>query len=161
MADRRRNRPTPRQSTDRAPLTGTIDVDAETAKALALFNQRLAAQAEAERAQKRIERAARAKDAAAARVRALENDTKATVEQRNEAAAAYRAALEAWERAKKGEPEPSKAAAAGASDDDGAAPSEDAGSSDDSADTADAAAAADAADAGDATAESTPETSDA
>src|SRR5690606_5237044 len=94
------------------PITGTIDVDDETAKALALFNQRLAAQAEAERAQKRIDRAARAKDAAAARVRALENDPKATLEQRNEAATAYRAALEAWERAKKGEPDRPKAGAA-------------------------------------------------
>lgn len=112
MADRRRNRPASRQDSDSAPITGTIDVDDETAKALALFNQRLAAQAEAERAQKRIDRAARAKDAAAARVRALENDPKATLEQRNEAATAYRAALEAWERAKKGEPDPPKAGAA-------------------------------------------------
>ncbi|HEX7095451.1 MAG TPA: hypothetical protein VF183_06180 [Acidimicrobiales bacterium] len=104
MADRRRNRP----ATDAAATDDGSDlvVDAETAKALALFNQRLAAQQEAERAQRRIERATKAKDDAAARVRALENDPKATREQRNEAAAAYRAALEAWERAKKGDPEP-------------------------------------------------------
>jgi hypothetical protein len=108
MADRRRNRPENRPRSA-APLTGAIAVDDETAAALALFNARLAEQAERERAQRRIDKAQRAKDDAAARVRALENDTKATAEQRTEAAAAYKAALEALERAKRGETGPAPA----------------------------------------------------
>ena len=42
-------------------------------------------------------------------MRNLENDTKATAEQRAEAAAAYRTAVEAWERARNGEAEPTAA----------------------------------------------------
>lgn len=78
-------------------------IDDETRRALALFNERLAKQAEDERAQKRVEKAVRAKDQAAAHVRALEADTKATAEQRAEAAAAYRAAIDALDRARRGD----------------------------------------------------------
>jgi hypothetical protein len=103
MADRRRNPSTNRPPRPAAPLTGAIGVDPETAAALALFNTRLSQQAEGERAQRRIDKATREKDQAAARVRALEKDTKATAEQRADAAAAYKAALEAIERAKNGD----------------------------------------------------------
>jgi len=113
MAEARRNRPT-RPPQANAPLTGAINVDDETAAALALFNARLVKQAEDERSAKRVERAIRAKDAAAARVRDLENDTKATAEQRTEAAAEYRRAVDSLDRARKGEPEPSAAVDDGA-----------------------------------------------
>jgi hypothetical protein len=105
MADRRRNPPgarSPRPPRPAAPLTGELTVDDETATALRLFNRRLGEQAEAERAQRRIDKAQRDKDQAAARVRALENDTKAAAAERADAAAAYKAALEALERARKG-----------------------------------------------------------
>jgi hypothetical protein len=106
MADRRRNRPPNRPPRAAAPLTGEIAVDDETAAALAIFNARLSHQADVERGQRRIDKATREKDQAAARVRALESDTKATAEQRAEATAAYKASVEALERAKKGEPAP-------------------------------------------------------
>ena len=111
MADPRRNRPPNRPPRPAAPLTGEITVDDETAAALAMFNARLAQQAEAERAQRRVDKATREKDQAAARVRALESDTKATADERAEAAAAYKASLEALERIKKGEPDPPRAPA--------------------------------------------------
>jgi hypothetical protein len=106
MADPRRNRSANRPARPAAPLTGEITVDDETASALAMFNARLAQQADAERAQRRVDKATREKDQAAAHVRALENDPKAGAEQRAEAAAAYKVALETLERVKKGEPEP-------------------------------------------------------
>jgi hypothetical protein len=112
MADRRRNRSENRPR-PAAPLTGAVTVDDETAAALALFNARLSEQAERERTQRRIDKAQREKDAAAARVRELENDTKATAEQRSEAAAAYKAALDALERVRRGEPAEPPAAAPG------------------------------------------------
>jgi hypothetical protein len=105
MADRRRNR----SAAPTASSDGDVTLDADTAKALALFNQRLAQQADAERAQRRIDKATRAKDQAAARVRALENDPKATAAARAEAAEAYREALDELDRAKRGEEEPAAA----------------------------------------------------
>ena len=104
MAESRRNRPN-RPPKASAPVTGSVSVDDETAAALALFNSRLVKQAEEERAAKRVEKANRAKDAAAGRVRALEKDTKATAEERAQAAEEYRRAVEALDRAKKGEPD--------------------------------------------------------
>jgi phosphate starvation-inducible protein PhoH len=86
-------------------------VDEATSDALRLFNARLGAQAENEKAERRVQKAAKAKDDAAGRVRNLENDTKATAEQRAEAAAAYRAAVDAWERARNGEADPAPSAA--------------------------------------------------
>jgi hypothetical protein len=117
MADERRPSPSTRGPRNRpaggrapsAPLTGPLVVDAATSDALRLFNARLGAQAENEKAERRVQKAAKAKDDAAGRVRNLENDTKATAEQRAEAAAAYRTAVEAWERARNGEAEPTAA----------------------------------------------------
>jgi hypothetical protein len=80
-------------------------MDDETRAALALFNRRLVQQADTERAQRRIDKALRAKDDAAARVRALEADTRAGATQRAEATAAYHAAVAAWDRARRGEPD--------------------------------------------------------
>ena len=100
-----------------APLTGPIVVDAATNDALLLFNARLAAQAENEKAERRVQKAARAKDDAAAKVRALESDTKASAEARAEAVAAVRGALEAWERATRGEADPAPAAVTATADD--------------------------------------------
>jgi hypothetical protein len=105
MADRRRNRSANRPPADSAPPSGEITVDGETAKALALFNTRLSQQAEADRAQRRIDKATRTKDQAAAEVRALESDPKTTAEERAAAAAAYHQAVDALARAKRGEPE--------------------------------------------------------
>jgi Mce-associated membrane protein len=106
MADRRRNRSANRPPADSAPPSGEITVDGETAKALALFNTRLSQQAEADRAQRRIDRATRTNDQAAAQVRTLESDPKATAEQRAAAATAYHQAVDTLARAKRGEPEP-------------------------------------------------------
>ena len=122
-----RNRPpTNRPPVNRpssAPLTGPLTVDTATSDALVLFNARLAAQAENERAERRLQKAAKTKDDAAARVRSVENDLKATAAQRADAAAAYLASVDAWERAKSGEPEPPRAAArAGDPTDDEASP---------------------------------------
>lgn len=133
-----------------APLTGPLVVDAATNDALLLFNARLAAQAENEKAERRVQKAARAKDDAAAKVRALENDTKASAEARAEAAAAYRGALEAWERAKRGETDPAPATtdaepAEDADGADGAEPTDAVDGADEGADTG----AADAADSAD------------
>ena len=75
----------------------------ETKRALALFNQRLAKDADVVRIKRNVERAERAKDEAAARVRALEADTKATSAQRIEAADAYHAAVAAWDLARNGD----------------------------------------------------------
>lgn len=118
MADQRRPPASgrgPRNRGDRrpaAPLTGPLTIDDDTAKALALFNTRLAAQAAQEKADRRVQKAGKAKDDAAAKVRALEADTKASAEARAEAAAAYRAAIEAWERARRGAPDPAPEPAA-------------------------------------------------
>ena len=121
MADERRPSPPSRGPRNRpsggrapsAPLTGPLVVDAATSDALRLFNARLGAQAENEKAERRVQKAAKAKDDAAGRVRNLENDTKATAEQRAEAATAYRAAVEAWERARSGEADPTPAPSSG------------------------------------------------
>ena len=117
MPDQRRSSPPGRgprarptgNRTSATPLTGPLTVDEATNNALLLFNARLAAQAENERAERRVQKAAKTKDDAAARVRALDNDTKATAAQRAEAAVAYRAAVDAWDRARSGEPEPARA----------------------------------------------------
>lgn len=109
----------PRKSGERrpsAPLTGPITVDEETANALALFNARLVALAEQDKTERRVQKAAKTKDDAAARVRSLEADTKATAEQRAEAATAYRAAVDAWDRARTGAPEPAAAEEAATDD---------------------------------------------
>jgi hypothetical protein len=85
-------------------LTGPVQLDDDTRNALILFNARLVAQDELEREKRRVDKAAKAKDEAAAKVRQLENDPKATTEQKSEAQAAYLASLDALNRAKAGEP---------------------------------------------------------
>jgi hypothetical protein len=122
MAESRRNRPSTRSAKPSGAPSGPPNVDDETAAALKLFNSRLAKQADDERAAKRVERATRAKDAAAARVRELESDTKATAEQRSEAAAEYHGAVEALDRARKGEPDPPRQPALTATPSDEAEP---------------------------------------
>ena len=118
------NRP-PGNRPSSAPLTGPLTVDTATSDALVLFNARLAAQAENERAERRLQKAAKTKDDAAARVRSVENDLKATAAERADATAAYLASVDAWERAKSGEPEPPRAGVrAGDPTDDEAAPDE-------------------------------------
>jgi hypothetical protein len=85
-------------------LTGPVQLDDDTRNALILFNARLVAQDELEREKRRVDKAAKAKDEAAAKVRELENDSSATSEQKSEAQAAYIASLDALNRAKAGEP---------------------------------------------------------
>jgi hypothetical protein len=95
-------------------LTGPVQLDDETRNALILFNARLVAQDELEREKRRVDKAAKAKDEAAAKVRQLESDPKATAEQKSEAQAGYLASLDALNRAKSGEPAAGDAAAAAA-----------------------------------------------
>jgi hypothetical protein len=83
-----------------------VQLDDETRNALILFNARLAAQEEQEREKRRVDKASKAKDDAAATVRRLENDPQATAEQKASAQTAYLASLDALNRAKSGEPDP-------------------------------------------------------
>ena len=85
-------------------MTGPVQLDDETRNALILFNARLVAQEESEREKRRVEKASKAKDDAAAKVRDLENTPTATTEQKSEAPAADLASLDALNRAKAGEP---------------------------------------------------------
>ena len=101
--DRRRPR-VPAKPKPSPQLTGPVQLDDETRNALILFNARLVAQEESEREKRRVEKASKAKDDAAAKVRDLENNPKATSEQKSEAQAAYLASLDALNRAKAGEP---------------------------------------------------------
>lgn len=103
MNDRRRPR-VPARPKAAPQLTGPVQLDDDTRNALILFNARLVAQDELEREKRRVDKAAKAKDEAAAKVRELENDSSATSEQRSEAQAAYIASLDALNRAKAGEP---------------------------------------------------------
>ncbi|MGI9607132.1 MAG: hypothetical protein ACR2P0_13425 [Acidimicrobiales bacterium] len=75
-------------------MSTEIPVDDETRAALLLFNERVEASASKERAAKRLAKAERAKDEAAARVRSLENDSSATAEAKAEAQELYKAALD-------------------------------------------------------------------
>jgi hypothetical protein len=101
--DRRRPR-VPAKPKPSPQLTGPVQLDDETRNALILFNARLVAQEESEHEKRRVEKAAKAKDDAAAKVRELENNPKATTEQKAEAQAAYLASLDALNRVKAGEP---------------------------------------------------------
>ncbi|MEO5839600.1 MAG: hypothetical protein ABIQ73_30490 [Acidimicrobiales bacterium] len=103
MNDRRRPR-VPAKPKPSPQLTGPVQLDDETRNALILFNARLVAQDELEREKRRVDKAAKAKDEAAAKVRELEGNTKATPQQKSEAQAAYLASLDALNRAKAGEP---------------------------------------------------------
>ena len=80
-------------------------LDDETSAALTLFNEYVDADRERTRREKRIKKAERAKDEAAARVKKLSSGGSA--EERAEAEAAYREASEAWKRIRDWvEPEP-------------------------------------------------------
>ena len=103
MNDRRRPR-TPAKPKPAPQLTGPVQLDDDTRNALILFNARLVAQEELEREKRRVDKASKAKDEAAATVRRLDGDPKATAEQKAEAQAAYLASLDALNRAKAGEP---------------------------------------------------------
>ena len=103
MNDRRRPR-TPAKPKPAPQLTGPVQLDDDTRNALILFNARLVAQEELEREKRRVDKATKAKDEAAATVRRLESDPKATSEQKSEAQAAYLASLDALNRANAGEP---------------------------------------------------------
>ncbi|MEO8692870.1 MAG: hypothetical protein ABI658_05095 [Acidimicrobiales bacterium] len=103
MNDRRRPR-VPAKPKPSPQLTGPVQLDDETRNALILFNARLVAQDELEREKRRVDKAAKAKDDAAAKVRELEANPKATAPQKSEAQAAYLASLDALNRAKAGEP---------------------------------------------------------
>ncbi len=70
-----------------------------------LFNARLTAQEEQEREKRRLDKATKTKDDAAAKVRQLDSDPKATADQRAAAQSAYMSALDAWNRVKAGEPD--------------------------------------------------------
>ena len=75
-------------------VTTEIPLDNETRTALLLFNERLDARALQQRGKKRVAKAERAKDAAAGAVRNLNNDPDATAEQKAEAEAAYKVAVD-------------------------------------------------------------------
>ncbi len=77
-------------------VTTEIPLDNETRTALLLFNERLEASALQERAAKRVAKAERTKEAAAATVRKLGGDRDATAEQKAEAEAAYKEAVEQY-----------------------------------------------------------------
>ena len=107
--------------TDTAPA-----LDDETSAALTLFNEYVDADRERPRREKRIKKAERAKDEAAARVKKLSGGGSA--EEKAEAEAAYREASEAWKKIRDGEepaePEPTEAKAEEAPADDAAAETE-------------------------------------
>jgi len=75
-------------------VTTEIPLDNETRTALLLFNERLDARALEQRGKKRVAKAERAKEAAAAEVRKLNNNPDASAEAKAEAEAAYKAAAD-------------------------------------------------------------------
>lgn len=78
--------------TDDVAVSTDIKVDDETRAALLLFNERVEANAAAERGKKKVAKAERAKAEAAKTVRRVNEDPDATAEQKAEAEAAYKAA---------------------------------------------------------------------
>ena len=77
-----------------------ITLDDETTAALTLFNEYVAADRERAQREKRLKKAERAKDDAAALVKKLSKRGSST--QRSEAEAAYRAAVEKWKAIRDG-----------------------------------------------------------
>ena len=82
--------------TDDVAVSTEIQVDDETRAALLLFNERVEATAAQERGAKRVAKAERAKDEAAAVVRKLSENADASAEAKSEAEAAYKAALDSY-----------------------------------------------------------------
>ena len=102
--------------TDDVAVSTEIQVDDETRAALLLFNERVEATAAQERGAKRVAKAERAKDEAAAVVRKLGDNPDATAEQKAEAEAAYKEAVAAFQTVKENplaaaEPEPAETSA--------------------------------------------------
>lgn len=100
MTDRRRGRPPGRPATHRVSgpariPEGGFRVDEATAAELVKFNAYLSAQRAIEAEERRVAKLRRAKDEAASRLRALNDDPKASREDREAAEAAYRNALAA------------------------------------------------------------------
>lgn len=77
-------------------MSTEIPLDNDTRAALLLFNERLEATALRERGEKRVAKAERAKEQAAATVRKLSEDSNATAEEKAEAEAAYKAAVDEY-----------------------------------------------------------------
>ena len=102
--------------TDDGAVSTEIQVDDETRAALLLFNERVEASAAEERAAKRVAKAERAKDEAAAVVRKLADNPNASAEDKAEAETAYKAAVDNFQAIKAdpmaGMDQPKKAAPA-------------------------------------------------
>lgn len=79
--------------TDDVAVSTEIQVDDETRAALLLFNERVEAAAAQERGAKRVAKAERAKDEAAAVVRKVGENPNASAEEKAEAEAAYKVAV--------------------------------------------------------------------
>lgn len=86
--------------TDDVGVSTEIQVDDETRAALLLFNERVEASAAKERGAKRLAKAERAKDEAAAVVRKLAENPDAPAGDKAEAETAYKAALAAYNEIK-------------------------------------------------------------
>jgi hypothetical protein len=80
--------------TDDVAVSTEIQVNDETRAALLLFNERVEATAAQERGAKRVAKAERVKDEAAAVVRKLSENPDASAEAKSEAEAAYKTALD-------------------------------------------------------------------
>lgn len=78
------------------------DLDDETTAALTLFNEYVAADRERERKARRVKKAERAKDEAAAAIKRLE-DKGGSAEDKAAAETTYRESLAAWQRLRDGE----------------------------------------------------------
>jgi hypothetical protein len=86
--------------TDDVPVSTEIQVDDETRAALLLFNERVEATAAEERAAKRIAKAERAKDEAAAAVRKTNDNANASAEEKAAAEASYKEAVDSLQAIK-------------------------------------------------------------
>ncbi len=86
--------------TDDVGVSTEIQVDDETRAALLLFNERVEASAAKERGAKRVAKAERAKDEAAALVRKLGENPDASGEDKAEAETAYKVAVAAFNELK-------------------------------------------------------------
>ncbi len=82
--------------TDDVAVSTEIQVDDETRAALLLFNERVEASAAKERGAKRVAKAERLKDEAAATVRKLSDNPNASAEDKATAETAYKEALESY-----------------------------------------------------------------
>lgn len=129
--------------TDTAP-----SLDDETTAALTLFNEYVEADRERTQREKRVKKAERAKDEAAALVK--KRNERGSAEERAEAEAAYRDAAERWRKLRDGE-EPDEAPSADASTSDTAEASEPEATTEpaEASDTTEPAEAAEPAEAGD------------